>query len=198
MKPPLLIALALVLGATLYLSSQPDDSVEPVRAAGRPAPASGQVEAGEARPPTTMPDPTPARSQAGDSWAHQALVQAVGQWRQRTVVGLPTGAAGQRSTWGSMQPPPPPPPAYTPPPPPPPPMAPPFPHRWVGRLLDEASEPGGKALPVARAVLAGPVSTWVVKAGDVIEGTWRVDQIQERRMRLTYLPLQQQQSVEMR
>lgn len=73
--------------------------------------------------------------------------------------------------------------------PPPPPMAPRFPHAWVGRFNDEA---------VNRAVLSGPQSTWVVRAGDVLEGQWRVDAIQDRRMTLTYLPLNQQQTVGMK
>ena len=54
------------------------------------------------------------------------------------------------------------------------------------------------ARPIQRAVLAGPVATWVVKEGDVIEGQWRVDSIQDRTMRLTYLPLQQSQTVSMK
>jgi len=79
-------------------------------------------------------------------------------------------------------------------------MAPRFPHAWVGRFNDEAS-PGAASQPApatARAILAGPSSTWVVAVGDVIEGQWRVDQIQERQMRLTYLPLQQSQTVAMK
>lgn len=68
-------------------------------------------------------------------------------------------------------------------------MAPPFPHAWVGRFNDD------RAL---RAVLTGAQSTWVVKAGDVIEGQWRVDEIQDRTMSLTYLPLKQQQTLVMR
>jgi hypothetical protein len=62
----------------------------------------------------------------------------------------------------------------------------------VGRFDDEATA-GQKAL--RRAVISGPVSTWVAREGDVIEGQWRIDQIQERLMRLTYLPLQQSQTV---
>ena len=75
-------------------------------------------------------------------------------------------------------------------------MAPPFPHAWVGRFNDETSSPSAKA--VSRAVLVGAQATWVVRTGDVIEGQWRVDLIQDRSMRLTYLPLQQQQTVAMK
>ena len=100
-------------------------------------------------------------------------------------------------------------------------MAPRFPHAWIGRVNDEAvnavtapaaaavanasaaasgatAAPARPARPIQRAVLAGPVATWVVKEGDVIEGQWRVDSIQDRTMRLTYLPLQQSQTVSMK
>jgi hypothetical protein len=70
-------------------------------------------------------------------------------------------------------------------------MAPAFPHRWLGRMNDEAPA-------LNRAIVAGPQSTWVVREGDVIEGQWRVDKIQDRSMQLTYLPLQQSQTVTMR
>lgn len=61
-----------------------------------------------------------------------------------------------------------------------------------------SAAPAQPARPIQRAVLAGPVATWVVKEGDVIEGQWRVDSIQDRTMRLTYLPLQQSQTVSMK
>ena len=102
-------------------------------------------------------------------------------------------------------------------------MAPRFPHAWIGRVNDEtvnaeatppkavaaASGPSAAASgaaavtvpparPIQRAVLAGPVATWVVKEGDVIDSQWRVDRIQDRTMRLTYLPLQQSQTVSMK
>ena len=83
-------------------------------------------------------------------------------------------------------------------------MAPRFPHAWVGRFNDESvaaaasGASGVAAQPVQRAILNGPETTWVVRAGDVIEGQWRVDRIQDRTMSLTYLPLKQQQTVVMR
>jgi hypothetical protein len=70
----------------------------------------------------------------------------------------------------------------------------------VGRLQDVpvGAASGAVAQPVWRAVVTGPVSTWVLQSGDVIEGQWRIDRIQERTMSVTYLPLQQQQTVVMR
>ena len=81
-------------------------------------------------------------------------------------------------------------------------MAPRFPHAWIGRINDEAASAAATASqpasPIQRAVLAGPVATWVVKEGDVIDRQWRVDRIQDRTMSLTFLPLQQSQTVSMK
>lgn len=77
-------------------------------------------------------------------------------------------------------------------------MAPRFPHAWIGRVNDEASSAASAPRAIQRAVLAGPVATWVVKEGDVIDSQWRVDRIQDRSMSLTYLPLQQSQTVSMK
>ena len=95
--------------------------------------------------------------------------------------------AGVPSAWSSQVP---------PPPPPAPrlaesaePVAPRFPLDWVGRYDDAVKQ---------RAVLSGPLRTWVVGVGEVIEGQWRVDRIHERTMTLTYLPLQQSQNVSMK
>ena len=64
-------------------------------------------------------------------------------------------------------------------------MAPAFPYAWVGRFVDEAP----------RAVIVGPNRTWVLAPGEVIEGQWRVGAIAERQLTVTYLPLNQDQSV---
>ena len=68
------------------------------------------------------------------------------------------------------------------------PVAPPFPHAWVGRYVDD----------VPRAVITGASTTWVLKVGDVIDGQWRIDTIQDRQLGVTYLPLQQALSVTMK
>jgi hypothetical protein len=76
----------------------------------------------------------------------------------------------------------------------------------VGRVNDEpaaslsaasSTSDAAGAQPLQRAVLSSAQATWVVKAGDVIEGQWRIDQIQDRQMRLTYLPLKQSLSISM-
>lgn len=161
---------------------------------------------------------TPAPQKASmEPWLANNLTLGVQQWQARLAANEASqGKSADWAMWRSMQPPPPPPPprVATVEAPPPPPMAPRFPHSWVGRFNDETSDDAiatsvavaaasGASAPAApqkvvRAVLAGPQNTWVVRAGDVIDGQWRVDRIQDRTMSLTYLPLQQQQTVVMR
>ncbi|MBU0918259.1 hypothetical protein [Aquabacterium parvum] len=185
MRPPLLIALAVALAATLWLQQGEEDTgdiqvAERPRAGARP----------EVRP--EVRDTEPAATQA---WLVDR-VQAL-QAQRVQVDALPPPRAMSATTPSAWA-------AAVPPAPPAPrqaravdaaPVAPPFPHQWVGRFDDDAMD-GKKAL--RRAVISGPVSTWVAREGDVIEGQWRVDQIQERLMRLTYLPLQQSQTVAMK
>lgn len=203
MKPPLLIALALVLGATLWLQQGEgdcaDSGVELAErtAARQPAEATAGRQPGGRTSPAAERAPAAAASPAQD--AGQRLVQAVNAreaWRHQEQVLPPSRAmtSAAPSAWTAVQPPPPPAPrptrqaAAAP-------VAPPFPHQWVGRFDDE--DAAGRPR-VRRAVISGPVSTWVAREGDVIEGQWRVDQIQDRLMRLTFLPLQQSQTVAMK
>lgn len=81
-------------------------------------------------------------------------------------------------------PPPPPPP---PPAPPPKPVAPPLPYRFMGRLLQD-----GKA-PEVYLINGGRVLT--VQAGQVLDEVYRVDSISNELLTLTYLPLNQQQTL---
>ena len=67
-----------------------------------------------------------------------------------------------------------------PPPPPPPPQAPPLPFTFMGKLID------GEQVVV---FLTNGARNWVVRAGDTIDGVYRVDAIGDERMRLTYLAL---------
>lgn len=194
MRTPLMIGLAAVLGATLWLSSQDEgdggaDAVEVVTSR-RPA------DAAPASPGTRAPDAAPASNPAA---AVQASLQSgLSGWlaRRTEAATLPPArpmTAATPSAWSAQLPPPPPAPRRVAQEAPPPPMAPRFPHAWVGRFNDESA-----SRPLQRAVVSGPVSTWVVSAGDVIEGQWRVDRIQGHTMSLTYLPLQQSQIVSMK
>lgn len=218
MNRGLLLALALVGGLSLYLGSQSDDDLlaasrQPGGKPGAQASRAGPGDQGEqgeraeqaerARATTSAPHQADKRAPSMEPWLADGLTQGVTRWQAR-LAGQGPSSAGEPAAWRSVQPPPPPRVAAVDPGPPPAPTAPPFPHAWVGRFNDEAiaAAATGSSAPVsqviARAVLAGPQSTWVVRAGDVIEGQWRIDRIQDRTMSLTYLPLKQQQTVVMR
>jgi hypothetical protein len=70
-------------------------------------------------------------------------------------------------------------------PPPPPPQAPPLPFRYVGMLAEDDEQ--------ATVFIEKQDKGYAVKPGDVVEGTWRVDETAEGRVVFTYLPLEQQQ-----
>lgn len=137
MKPPLLIALAVVLGATLYLNGQDDADIDVVRGGERAAPRAPTDAAGPRSPAATD---TPARrgAMAGapagaarmadavtdrQAWIGANLKQGLGAWRARRAgVNLPTsgevtmvaqrptdsGAGRAHSAWAAQQPPAPP------------------------------------------------------------------------------------------
>jgi hypothetical protein len=73
-----------------------------------------------------------------------------------------------------------------PPPPAPPPQAPPLPFAFMGKLVD-----AGKTL----VFLTRDDRNYVVRLGDTIDGAYRVDEIGEHSMTLTYLPLDSRQSL---
>jgi hypothetical protein len=55
---------------------------------------------------------------------------------------------------------------------------PPFPYTLIGRLDDGQ----------AHALLSGPLRSFGVKVADVIDGQWRVDDVQARGITITWLP----------
>lgn len=104
--------------------------------------------------------------------------------RPAGVVEEPANAF-QSKSW--YVPPPPPPPVVAPPPPPPPaPVAPPLPFTYLGQYQD-------KDKPVIFLVRGDRVLT--VSAGDIIEGTYRVEGIVGTSLGLTYLPLNIKQTL---
>lgn len=199
MRQPLMWGLAVVLGLTLWLSTQDDDAAvpagrqrEPVAARGAGRPAAPRAEPAAERPGHggAVAAARGASAPPGDD---ARLLAAVVRWQQRVASG-PAPGKPPGNAWRAVVPPPPPPPPETAPAPP---QAPPFPHRWIGRFEDTvnaASAPRARQ----RAIVAGPVSTWVVSEGELIEGQWRVDRIEDRTLRLTYLPLMQTQTTTMR
>jgi hypothetical protein len=182
----MLIGLALAVALTAWVALQEDDSaVEPVRREGSPRAEAPPRSAPSTGQPKRANTPSSLAAKPASESSTQLLVQSVAQWQARqTLAPLP---GGQAQPWASQMPPPPPPvqvmAAEAAPP-----MAPPFPHAWVGRFDDETT----------RAIVSSPDQTWVLAVGDVIDGQWRIDQIQERQMSLTYLPLQQRQTVAMK
>lgn len=78
---------------------------------------------------------------------------------------------------------------YVPPPPPPPqpppkPTAPPLPFAFLGRMIEGDH---------AAVFVSMQDRNQVVRVGDVIQSSWRVDAIEATRMKLTYLPLNENQ-----
>ena len=119
-----------------------------------------------------------------------------------TATPAPAPVDGTRPPWAeapaaqlaAWQPPPPPPPPPAPPPavaaPPPPPVAPPAPYQMIGRVVEGE---GAKAVEVA--LLAGPNKSISARRGDVIDGQWRVEQVSDSGVRLTWLPGQLPQNI---
>jgi len=94
-----------------------------------------------------------------------------------------TGNAFESKSW-YVPPPPPPPPKPLPPPPP---TAPPLPFTYLGRYEESAK-------PVIFLVRGDRVL--LVRAGDTIEGNYRVEGIVGTKLDLTYLPLNIRQSLD--
>jgi len=71
-------------------------------------------------------------------------------------------------------------------PPPPPPQAPPLPFAYVGRLVEDQD---------TTVFLAQGERNLVVKPGEVIDNTYKLEEVGERSLVLTYLPLSQRQTL---
>lgn len=191
MRRSLWWALAVAGGLSLFalFGEGEEESLAPVRS------ASGPRSAAPSRAPTRGAA-TVAKA-ATDAALSRDLIQNLRAWQSRSGQSQPAAPAPAAGTaWASVAPPAPHAPssgavpqaiedAQ--------PTAPPFPHEWVGRFQDRQASRW-----IQRAVLSGARRTLVVKAGDVIEGQWRVDGIQERTMTVTYLPLNQPQTVAMK
>ncbi|TAK88738.1 MAG: hypothetical protein EPO09_17735 [Aquabacterium sp.] len=218
MNRNLLIALVVVGGLAAWMGGQGDDDLLASQKGGK-APRRHEREqnadvSSAERPNAATGAGREAKGELMAPWVAATLMGGVQRWQERGQqrgdvqdgVAVADQSFKPALAWASTAPPPQPPIRQrveeVAPPPPPPPMAPRFPHAWVGRFNDDAPLQAASSAsappPVARAVLTSPQSTWVVRVGDVIEGQWRIDRIQDRTMSLTYLPLQQQQTVVMR
>jgi len=90
---------------------------------------------------------------------------------------------------GWLPPPPPPLPVVElPPPPPPPPQAPPVPFKFIGQIEDKSAKPA--------AFITKGEALFVVHVGDVVENTYRIESFSAAQVVVTYLPLQQRQTID--
>ncbi|KQW88394.1 hypothetical protein ASC94_23465 [Massilia sp. Root418] len=179
----MLMAAALVAAAGLVIfGDRTPAGSELAEAVDRRAPAARPLAAGPA--PAAAPAPTPAPS-AGTGGAKQ--VQVLRLLPRAELIGE-TGEGsfgGAGSVFGSQNWTPPPPPPQAPPPPPPP-QAPPLPFTYIGK----AASDGAWEVFLARAD-----KTYVVRAQTVIDGVYRVDAVAPPTLKLTYLPLNQSQQL---
>jgi hypothetical protein len=102
------------------------------------------------------------------------------------LIGSASGAAETLFGSHSWTPPPPPPPMMVNAPPPPKPSAPPLPFIYLGKKLEN-----GKW----EAYLARGSDTYVVREKSMIDGTYRAESITPSTLTITYLPLQQVQTL---
>ncbi len=161
-------ALALTLAATLWSALSPDADE-----------ALAQPVAGERRAAAPA-----ARPSALAASAAEPLVATNWAAVERQPWALPENS--YFAAWAPPPPPPAPKQVAAPPQPPPAPVAPAFPYQLIGRLVDGDQ---------AQALLAGPNRSLAAKAGDVVDGQWRVDQVTERGLSLTWLPAQLTQNI---
>lgn len=142
----------------------------------------GSAESGVIEPVTR----TAGNHQAGNSKPGAAEAALPKTIAPPVRTSLDQTAANNLFAANSWLPPPPPPPKELPPPPPPPPTAPPMPFNFVGLLQDQAKP---------TAFLAKDDQLLLVTTGDTVEGTYRIDSVSAKEIVLTYLPLNQRQSI---
>ncbi|WP_323143995.1 hypothetical protein [Massilia phyllosphaerae] len=190
MKPRHMALGAALLGAAalvLFGDRAPDDEVAEavVRPAAQSAPASAT--AATAPPPAAVLVPT-ADPQRADTGKRQPILALVPRDVLIADNDSGFGQAPSGAVFGSQSwvPPPPPPAAVQPAPPPPPPMAPPLPFTFIGKSVGDG---------VWEVYLARGDRTYTARTNEVIDGTYRVDAIAPPILRLTYLPLNQVQQL---
>jgi hypothetical protein len=167
-------ALVASLAATFWAAQSEDDpaaAAQPVVGSARRAAVSSAVAVAVARA------------------ASAAEVNAPTDWQpvQRKPWAAPPDA--QFAAWAPPPPPPAPREVKAPPPLPPAPVAPPFPYQIIGSLVESGQ---------TQVFLAGPARSLNVRAGELIDGQWRVDQVSATGMSLTWLPAQIKQQIAFR
>ena len=163
--------LAATVGAALWASQWPAESDAVVAAT-----------AGSSRAPAPQTAAAAAPSMPGTAQAVNWTLAGRTEWQAASAVNT--------AAW--MPPPPPAPPPAPPPPPPPPPAPPPapaapaFPYQLIGRLVQ------GRTV---HAFLGSPTRTLAVKAGDVVDGQWKVEQIDSNGIVLVWQPEHLRQTI---
>jgi Wiskott-Aldrich syndrome protein len=174
-------ALAATLLATAWLALEPDAQTEPAVAVS--ADARGQRR-GAASPAADSAARTPSMAVPS---ARISVAQVPGPAPTPPVEAKARNpwaplAADALAAWTPPAPPAPPPkPAAVvaeaaPPPKPPPPT---FPYKWIGQITDAAG-------PLA--LLDSPQRSTGARAGDVLDGRWRIDKVSDAQIELTWLP----------
>lgn len=74
----------------------------------------------------------------------------------------------------------------TPPPPPPKPQAPPLPFHYLGKLVEDGH---------TTVFLADRERNYVVRKGDTVNGTWRIEEIAQDHLTVSFLPLRSKQTL---
>ena len=167
-RPVFLIAFALLLSALVWNEYRPGAAPQIAGAVSRP------------RAVTPAPQENPSARERATS-VKPADDTEVLELKPRVKREPQERLAFKAQRW---EPPPPPPP---PPAPPPKPMAPPLPYKFAGKAHDGS---GWKVF------LARGENTYIVHAAMTLEGSYRVESIAPPVMTLTYLPLNQTQTLD--
>ena len=163
-----------LLGGTLALTLTAAGWLE-----GNDSSTAAVVESGKSKAPTAKSEKPDRAKQQEESVSDIKL----GKLQRQPIRVAEVGDVFASKSW--YTPPPPPPPGK--PVPPPAPVAPPLPFTYVGKLVEE-----GKLT----VFLAIQDRNYTVKEGDVIDGTYHVDELKAPVMTLTYLPLKIQQTLQ--
>ncbi|MCR5881876.1 hypothetical protein LRS03_02980 [Rhizobacter sp. J219] len=141
---------------------------------------------------TPEPAPAPVKRERASAGHDRGAAPAAAQVQLDRLVQRTMPAASAASSTGSLSLfdvvawEPPPPKVTAPPPPPPKPAPPPFPYAYMGGLSEDGVRTaffmkGERVLPV--------------KAGDVVDAAFRVDEMNDKQMTVTYLPMNETLSV---
>lgn len=192
MKPGLWIALLASLGLSAWLALQPDEAEDVASLVPATRPAAPAAGAAADRTAGTTAGTTVGSSAGSTPSSRPATAISAASMASPATLALPARAADWPAAsaaallaWGApraVMPAPRPAVAAGPAAAPDRPRAPPFPYQWIGTLDD------GRG---AQALLGGPLRGASVRAGQVLDGQWRVERVGERQLDLLWLPGEQ-------